>query len=229
MLLKLFRDATYKFATLSALEISVSDKMHGLPAIADDLATVPAWTRLQELRAQLLAGLPKGDGALLAHLIALPQQDLLQLLALCTAASTSAVFAAEGPRAADALAEAAGLDMADWWSATAASYLNFVPKTMAIEAVTEACGKKAAAPLASMKKADLATKAEELLAGTRWLPKILRGPKAATKPAAASKPGKPSVRYRDENGNTWTGRGKRPGWVEAALKTGKTLDELLAS
>ncbi|WP_422695979.1 H-NS family nucleoid-associated regulatory protein, partial [Cupriavidus necator] len=25
----------------------------------------------------------------------------------------------------------------------------------------------------------------------------------------------------------WTGRGKRPGWVEAALKAGKTLDELL--
>lgn len=230
MLLKLFRDATYKFTTLSALDFSVSDKMHGLPAIADDLDASPSWTRLQELRAQLLAGLPKADGALLAHLIALPQQDLLQLLALCTAASISAVATAEGPRAADAVAEAAGLDMADWWSATAGSYLNFVPKTLAIAAVTEACGKKAAAPLASMKKADLATKAEELLAGTRWLPKILRGPKkAAPKPAAASKPGKPPVRYRDENGNTWTGRGKRPGWVEAALKDGKTLDELLAT
>lgn len=230
MLLKLFRDATYKFATLSALDLSVSDKMHGLPAIADDLHTVPAWAQLQELRTQLLAGLPKGDGALLAHLIALPQQDLLQLLALCTAASTSAVFAAEGPRAADAVAEAAGLDMADWWSATADGYLSLVPKTLAIAAVTEACGKKAAAPLANMKKADLAAKAEELLADTRWLPKILRGPKKATpKAAPANKPGRPAVRYRDENGNTWTGRGKRPGWVEAALKDGKTLDELLAT
>lgn len=228
MLLKLFRDATYKFATLSALDLSVSDKMHGLPAIADDLDASLAWTRLQELRVQLLAGLPKADGALLAHLIALPQQDLLQLLALCSAASISAVATAEGPRAADAVAEAAGLDMADWWSATAGSYLNFVPKTLAIAAVTEACGKKAAAPLASMKKADLAASAEQLLAGTRWLPKILRGPKKATpKAAPANKAGRPPVRYRDENGNTWTGRGKRPGWVEAALKDGKTLDELL--
>ncbi|QUN29519.1 ParB/RepB/Spo0J family partition protein [Cupriavidus sp. KK10] len=230
MLLKLFRNATYKFATLSALDLSVSDKMHGLPGIADDLNSNPAWTRLQELRAQLLAGLPKADGALLAHLIALPQQDLLQLLALCTAASTSAVFAAEGPRAADAVAEATGLDMADWWSATADGYLSLVPKTLAIAAVTEACGKKAAAPLASMKKADLAANAEQLLAGTGWLPKILRGPKrAAPKATATNKPARPPVRYRDENGNTWTGRGKRPGWVEAALKAGKTLDELLAS
>ncbi|MFS8930977.1 ParB/RepB/Spo0J family partition protein [Cupriavidus taiwanensis] len=228
MVLKLFRDATYKFATLSALDLSVSDKIRGLPAIADDLEASPVWTRLQDLRTQILAGLPKADSALLTHLIALPQQDLLQLLALCTAASISAVATGEGPRAADAVAEAAGLDMADWWTATAGSYLNFVPKTMAIEAVTEACGKKAAAPLASMKKADLAAKAEELLAGTRWLPKILRGPKKATPKAAPSnKTGRPAVRYRDENGNTWTGRGKRPGWVEAALKDGKTLDELL--
>lgn len=255
MLLKLFRDASYKFATLSALDISVSDKMHGLPALADDLEVSPAWTRLQELRAQLLADLPKADGALLAHLVALPQQDLLQLLALCTGACTSAVATAEGPRAADAVAEATGLDMAEWWSATAGSYLNFVPKTLAIAAVTEACGKKAAEPLASMKKADLAATAEQLLADTGWLPKILRGPKKATpkkaaapekkkpaaKPAAPvtteepadlakptlKKPTHPPVRYRDSAGNTWTGRGKRPGWLAAALANGKTLDSFL--
>ncbi|MBB2918109.1 H-NS family nucleoid-associated regulatory protein [Cupriavidus alkaliphilus] len=230
LLLKLFRDASYKFASLSALDLSVSDKMHGLPAIADDLDRSPASIRLQELRAQLLADLPKADSALLAHLIALPQQDLLQLVALCTAACTSAVSTAEGACAADAVAEAAGLDMADWWSVTAGSYLSFVPKTMAIAAVTEACGKKAAAPLAIMRKADLAAKAEKLLAGTRWLPKILRGPKkTAPKGAPTRKPGQPAIRYCDENGNTWTGRGKRPGWVEAALKAGKSLDELLVS
>lgn len=37
---------------------------------------------------------------------------------------------------------------------------------------------------------------------------------------------KVSPKYRDATGNTWTGRGKRPKWLENALKTGSTLDSL---
>ena len=32
------------------------------------------------------------------------------------------------------------------------------------------------------------------------------------------------VKYRDNNGNTWTGVGQRPRWVRAALAAGSTLD-----
>lgn len=35
----------------------------------------------------------------------------------------------------------------------------------------------------------------------------------------------PEVRYRDENGNVWVGRGKRPQWLRDALAGGRTLDE----
>ncbi|NLD54070.1 MAG: H-NS histone family protein [Burkholderiaceae bacterium] len=35
--------------------------------------------------------------------------------------------------------------------------------------------------------------------------------------------------YRDEHGNTWSGRGRRPGWLKDALASGKTLDDLKAS
>ena len=35
--------------------------------------------------------------------------------------------------------------------------------------------------------------------------------------------------YRDEQGNTWSGRGRRPGWLKEALASGKTLDDLKAS
>jgi DNA-binding protein H-NS len=62
-----------------------------------------------------------------------------------------------------------------------------------------------------------------------------RGPgaKAARKPAgrkvSSRKAGRPAVvKYRDEAGNTWSGRGKRPQWFKSALESGKTLEDLAA-
>ncbi|UUX94325.1 H-NS histone family protein [Aquabacterium sp. J223] len=46
-----------------------------------------------------------------------------------------------------------------------------------------------------------------------------RPAKAARKPAGV-------VRFRDQAGNTWSGRGKRPNWLKAALAEGKTLQDL---
>lgn len=34
------------------------------------------------------------------------------------------------------------------------------------------------------------------------------------------------AKYRDDAGNTWVGRGKRPQWVRDALASGKTLQDL---
>ena len=59
---------------------------------------------------------------------------------------------------------------------------------------------------------------------------------AAAKPARARKARKASAsagkkvapKYRDSSsGLEWTGRGRKPGWVVAALADGKTLDEFL--
>jgi len=36
-------------------------------------------------------------------------------------------------------------------------------------------------------------------------------------------------KYRDENGNTWTGRGRPPLWLVAAEKSGKKRDTFLIS
>lgn len=35
------------------------------------------------------------------------------------------------------------------------------------------------------------------------------------------------ARYRDADGNTWSGRGKRPNWFKAALAAGRTPEDLL--
>jgi DNA-binding protein H-NS len=38
---------------------------------------------------------------------------------------------------------------------------------------------------------------------------------------------KVAVKYRDANGNTWTGRGKTPRWIADAEKAGKRREEYL--
>ena len=57
-----------------------------------------------------------------------------------------------------------------------------------------------------------------------------KAPKAAGAPAKkrGRKPGKKAagaavVKYRNEAGQTWAGRGKRPQWLRDALAGGKTL------
>lgn len=49
-----------------------------------------------------------------------------------------------------------------------------------------------------------------------------------TEKASPKKGAKVAAKYRNpETGHTWTGRGRQPKWVEAALASGKTLDDLV--
>jgi DNA-binding protein H-NS len=51
--------------------------------------------------------------------------------------------------------------------------------------------------------------------------------KKARKGAAARPPAK-VVKFKDDQGHTWAGVGKRPDWFKAALASGKTPADLLA-
>ena len=57
--------------------------------------------------------------------------------------------------------------------------------------------------------------------------RMARAPKAAKKRAGrkAAKAGAAVVKYRDEAGNTWGGRGPRPAWLRNALAAGKQLSD----
>ena len=44
---------------------------------------------------------------------------------------------------------------------------------------------------------------------------------------AALKGKKVPVKYRDENGNTWTSRGSQPKWLVAALESGRKIEDFL--
>ena len=45
---------------------------------------------------------------------------------------------------------------------------------------------------------------------------------------AGPKPSARVVKFKDDQGNTWGGMGKRPAWFKAALASGRTPEELLA-
>ncbi|MCW7537805.1 H-NS histone family protein [Aquabacterium sp. A7-Y] len=53
------------------------------------------------------------------------------------------------------------------------------------------------------------------------------GGKTGTKTGSATKGSKVAPKYRNgATGETWTGRGRQPKWVEQALASGKTLEQL---
>ena len=47
---------------------------------------------------------------------------------------------------------------------------------------------------------------------------------AVDKPAKSAGLRKVAIKYRDEKGNTWTGRGKTPRWLVEAEKAGRSRD-----
>ena len=52
-------------------------------------------------------------------------------------------------------------------------------------------------------------------------------PAKKVRKSAVARPAVKVVKYEDDQGHTWGGIGKRPGWFKAALAAGKTAEELL--
>jgi ParB family chromosome partitioning protein len=109
----------------------------------------------------------------------LSRDDAMALLAHCVSLTVDAVETTDrgswgGGRPGDGLAEALSLEMTAYWTPTAETYFGRVSKGRILEAVTEAVSEDAARRLGSAKKADMAEAAEQLVAGTGWLPEPLR-------------------------------------------------------
>jgi ParB family transcriptional regulator, chromosome partitioning protein len=86
------------------------------------------------------------------------------------------------PRAqatANKLAEAVSLEMTGYWRLTVRNYLGRITKARILDAVRHAVSDEAADRMAGMKKQGMAEAAEQLLAGTGWLPALLRTGRAA--------------------------------------------------
>ena len=150
---------------------------HGFQSVDDLIAESPAAQHLDARQAELLVGLPEEPQALLDHLLAYTDDQLMALmgllLALTMPASTGEGGQINHVRTVHSLTDA---DMTRWWSPTVASYLGSVSKDQIAKVVTEAVGTDSAAPLTNMKKGEAATTAEQLLAGRGWLPELMRKP-----------------------------------------------------
>jgi ParB family transcriptional regulator, chromosome partitioning protein len=143
-----------------------------------EIERTSAHAALREQRRVLQELLPKDPLALFAWLLEQPSAQVLALLAFCVAPTLDAVRSDERVRPSDALAQAIGLDMRQWWTPTAENYLASVPKARILEVVREAVSPEVAAGLSTFKKAALVKAAEQRLAGSGWLPAVLRVPSA---------------------------------------------------
>jgi ParB family chromosome partitioning protein len=138
-----------------------------------------AGEKLADDRTAWTERLPKDRAGLWDWMAAQDTVTVTALLAYCVATAADAGHAEwcggqSGQHA--PLADAAGLDMRDWWQADRESYLGRVSKAAILAAVREGAGDDAARRIAGAKKDAMAEAAAALLDGKGWLPAVLRSP-----------------------------------------------------
>ena len=159
-----------------AMQINATASAHTLLSVADDLKGSRAFHVVEDAKAKWRERLPEARGEWFGWLVGLPQSELLELLGLCAALTVNALPSVGAARDAAAIAQALGLDMADWWEPTAEGFLNHVSKAQIVQALKEAGPELARDGVESMKKDVLVNTAAGRLRGTRWLTALLRPP-----------------------------------------------------
>lgn len=146
---------------------------------ADGIEDTAAAKALADRHDGWAADMPPNVADLWGFIAGLDQASVMALFAHCASLTVNAVKQPweKKPRAyetADRLATAVALDMAAHWTPTVRAYLGRVTKAHILAAVQEAVSDEAAERIAGMKKQPMAESAEQLLAGTGWLPPLLR-------------------------------------------------------
>ncbi|MFA9199580.1 MAG: ParB/RepB/Spo0J family partition protein [Cypionkella sp.] len=183
----------YAYKLDTCLELDGKNVTFGTQA--PGLNDTPVAVVIREREARLSAMLPKEPADLWDALAGFDDQTRHALFAHCVAATVNAAYEPwnRRPRAlahADRLAQAVELDAATaGWRPTVDSYLGRVTKARILQAVAEAKGQRAADRIAHLKKGEMATEAETLLAETAWVPEPLRTPGRAPVEVAADEVG----------------------------------------
>jgi ParB family chromosome partitioning protein len=150
-----------------------------LASHADGIEDTAAAKVVADRHAGWAADMPRDVANLWSFIAGLDHASVMALFAHCASMTVNAVKLPweRKPRAhatADKLATALALDMTANWIPTVRAYLGRVTKAHILDAVREAVGDEAADRLASMKKQPMAEAAKQLLAGTGWLPPLMR-------------------------------------------------------
>jgi len=184
--------AFYRSGADSALDITAHSPVFTVqpPGLAD---TAPA--KAIDARHQTWLGqLPADPADLWDTLTGFDGDSQGALFAHCAALTVNAVREPWTRRGraldhADRLARAVELDMvAAGWVPTVDTYLGRVTKARILDAVREAKGEDSAQLIDHLKKPDMAREAERLLAGSGWLPDILRAPEPGPEPERVQEP-----------------------------------------
>lgn len=177
---RLVLDIFYRHLDIGGLEVKATSSF--IAGFAEGLDETPTATALQTRHDAWAAQLPQDGADLWVYLMALEAETLGALMAHCVAQTVNVVKQPYGnvnlAKAGDQLASSLHLDMAEHWRPTARSYFGRVTKSHIVEAVREAVGPEAADRLSTLKKQAMAEAAEQLVAGTGWLPALLRTPEA---------------------------------------------------
>ena len=160
---------------------------HGIGGVE---AGSPARQAITAAEDEQRAKLPNDQAALWGWLQSQDVPVLHALIAVCVGRVSDAGGGdwTDARHTAAQVAQAAGLDMRQWWTATRDSYLGRVTKAGIMAAVRDGAGESAVHRIQDMKKDAMAANAETLLAGKGWLPARLRMPgalDAVTEPVAA--------------------------------------------
>ena len=188
LLHKLVSDTFHHRSANGALEAQVRHVY--FPAQAQDLGESASAQAVDDRHAQWNGRIPADDTALWDWLTELDAEGRMALLAHCVSYGVNALYERPNPYSgsgvseqalqlrfaqADRLARATGLDMVQaGWRPTVGNYLGRITKSRILESVREGAGERAAQLIDHMKKGDMATEAERLLADTGWLPEPLR-------------------------------------------------------
>ena len=174
--LKLF----YHYGSDSCLEIEPKAVAFG--AQAPGLGDTPLAARVDARHRDWSEQLPTEPGDLWDALTTFDAEMQQRLFAHCVSLTVNAVHEAwnRRPKAiahADRLARDVSLDIAaTGWTPTVDNFFGRVTKARILEAVKEAKGEAHAKLIEQLKKGDMAREAEQLLAGSSWLPEPLRTP-----------------------------------------------------
>lgn len=134
----------------------------------------------------------------LESLVALGNEDRMRLLAALVSYSFNGITGSDkGHDGTAAIHALTGFNMADHWTPATDNFIGRIPRELQDQALAEAHPeRKAGSYLDGLKKDERASIAAANLAGTGWLPKLLRGPGYETAAATKGQPdaAKPSLK-----------------------------------